>query len=78
MSGDKTDWSLKIKNADNRRIKVISNWTRRGLKHISLDKGPRLTNTLGVVATKDLLNMLGHGSMNFLKIKLASGAGGAG
>ena len=34
MSGDKTDWSLKIKNknADNGRVKVISKLDEEGLK----------------------------------------------
>ena len=32
VSGDKTDWSLKIKNADNGRVKVISKLDEEGLK----------------------------------------------
>ena len=37
--------------------------------------GPRLTSTLGEEPTRDLLNMMGHGNMNFPKIRLGSGAG---
>ena len=81
VSSDKTDWVLKIHNSDTGRYKVVDKLDQEGLKakgadkfylrqHLALDKGPRLTSTLGVAPTGNLLNMVGNGNMNFPMIKL--------
>ena len=81
VSSDKTDWALKIHNAETGRYKVINKLDQEGLtakgadkfylrQHLALDKGPRLTSTLGVAPSGNLLNMVGNGQMNFPMIKL--------
>ena len=81
VSSDKTDWVLKIHNSDTGRFKIINKLDQEGLiakgadkfylrQHLALDKGPKLTSTLGVAPTSNLLNMVGNGNMNFPMIKL--------